>query len=88
MLDDLEEGQLPRYGLLRRKRTPRYVHAVTGQGSPAVWVAAPVDQDDEAEIDRMLAAGAGPTEIRKWLDDRFKDQWGDVLLMLGRMRID
>jgi hypothetical protein len=45
---------------------------------------APVDQDDVAEIDRMLEAGAGPTEIKKWLDNRYEDQWGDVLLMLAR----
>jgi hypothetical protein len=83
MLDDVDEDQLRKYGLLRRKRTPQYWHPYVGQGSNT-WVMAPVDQDDVAEIDRMLEAGAGPTEIKKWLDNRYEDQWGDVLLLLAR----
>ena len=87
MLDDLEEDQLPEYGLFRRERAPHYWHTIVGQGGP-VFVLAPVDQEDVAEIDRMLDAGAEPIEIKKWLDDRFEDQWGDVLLMLEKMKVD
>ena len=82
MLDDMDEDQLRRYGLLGNA-PPQYWHPYVGQG-PNTSVVAPIDQDDVAEINRMLDAGAGPTEIKKWLDDRFEDQWGDILSMLAR----
>jgi hypothetical protein len=76
MLDDMDEDQLKKYGLSRRRT--QYWHTKVSQGSNT-YVTAPVAQDDVAEINRMLDAEAGPTEIRKWLDNRFEDQWRAAL---------